>query len=915
MKDQVARTDKERTTAVWVHLPAGTADEAAHRLARLLRQEGVLVTGPTDALPDHDVDVLLVVILDQGLEKTTDGLATFEAQFAPWRSHMVPVSVGNKAEPVFEDRSHLILGQLGEERTVRRILLIGQVGGSALAELFRLTGSAQQWDDGGRQPSLLLRGASVDSALALLGPAASLDAHAALFREFVAASSKRRRRRNRVLAGVSGAITLTLLIVAAVAVGQQRTASAATEVFNRRHDRAESVRLAGLASDLVGVDPDLPWVLASQALSAEETTQARAAALEVLSLVPRHQTVSLPGFPRGLSTDATANRLAVAYTDGRVEIRSGVDGRVVRTVRADGDPEPVTAALAPSGTRVAVFGRSSRLIDVGDGRTVRTLPRDQDFWCWADADHALVSSSGKLGILDVSSGEMSATSVVLHATREQVRACSVAREGHVATLVDAGTVLSVDLDTGTALPGLPAEGGIDVATSSDGDSAYLVSRSGPSRLLTPTLGTITTGDGAGSGSHVSVFSGGYALADTTGQVEVVMPTQRAVARSFTGHRGPATGIGGLSGGRLATVGADRSMRIWDLGTELQRYPNTGEGIAGADLLARMPSSSLESYRPLVSLDAAGRHLTYALQQPSWTGTVDARTLEPVGASVRFGDIGFLMRPSGVAREVVTVHQSGSSGLWRLEDAKDGNATPVWSCPATTPLLLPAVLFGASPDGRRVAVASTSGFRSWTEVACPEETSPQERGYDGRQQQPVAVLVDAAHQASVVSTSGIWWREGERPVSLTKQGVSVTAATLGSDGALYWVTGSEELFTRSGNRTRRIGAVPRGVSAFALGISPDGGLVAAIGNQRSVVLETAEGRLVMDLPPNGGPGSEIRDLAIGRGEVWGVRADGAIIRRPVLDDAETLRELVDHAPRKESADERSSLAGATTIGER
>lgn len=896
--EQVVPHAVSRAATVWVVLPSDEPDTDAERLAGTLRERGASVHGPSGDLPDRDVDVVLAVIPDKDHDQIPDDVPGFEDRLSPWREWLIPIAVGTRAAAAFPDVSQIVLGQIGDDRAVDRILQVARVGGPALAEIFRLSASADRWDRAGRPTSQLLRGSLVETALGLVAPAAALQ-RATVFREFVAASAAHRRRRNRRFLAVGTAAAVVLALVAVIAFKQQRTAAAATDDYHARQGHAESLRLAGLATDFIGIDPDLPWILAQQAIAAEDTPQAEAAARQVLTVVPRHHTVALPGLPTALSSDPGSDLVAVTYTDGRVDVRSGQDGALRRELPKSSG----VAELAPGGKTVAVVGTGTQLLDVATGRSVRDLPTDT-FWGWAGATRMLVSSGGALAVLDVQSGDRTPTQASIGSA--DPRAWSVSADGTVANLLEGDDVLSVDLRTGQALPLITVPGALDIATSRDGSTATVMT-SGPSPVLVTRSATgLTQEEAGGSGQHVGALGDGYVLTSAIGEVQVMAPTQRNPARLFVGHRGPAVGAGEVAGGRLATVGADRYLRLWDLGTPLLRYPDVGQGM---DLLTRAAPSSIESWRPLIALDSRARRLTYTFQIPGVVGTLDATTLRPAGPQGNLGEITMLTRPLPPAGRLAWFSASGASSVWDISGP--GKATKKASCPSTGSLALAAMLTGASDDGQRLALASPVELLSWDATTC----SYQHTQYTGGRQQPVAVLIDAAHHASVVTTSGIWWREGARPVSLTPPGSSVVAAALGHDGTLFYVTDGNVLSSYAGGRTHRIGALPEDLSVFALRPAETGGLIGVIGRSRSVVLDGSTGRIALDLSPQGGDGSVVRDLAIANSTVWEIREDDAIVRRAVVPEAGVRAELTQRRPRALTQDEATSLANATTIGER
>lgn len=882
--------------SIWAVSPAVTVEAPAIRLLEALRSRGATVTGPTVDVPAGPVDAVLVLL--SGTEADVAASAGLEERLNPWRERLVPAVAGDRPSPAFADRSQLLLATVGVERATERVLLVARVGGPALASLYRLLNSVQEWEGGGRPDNLLLRGAAVDDALLQLNAAAAASEAFPAVPEYVAASSKRRRRRSRRALAIAAAAAAVLVAASTTALVQQRFASAATaeHVHERRH--SDSVRLAGLATDALSLDPDLPWLLAAEALRSEVSVEALDSARQVLAASPAHRSVALPGLAYGLATDAESDTLALFYADGRVEVRSGEDGAQLVQLAGEG-PRPDFVSLAPGGELLLIGGDGARFVDAADGETVAALAPDRLFWGWADASHALVSDGGALGRLHVADGTLEPTGTTVAATDIEQQGWSSPPGADWTYLLDGDTLVAVDLTTGRAMPGVPVPGAGDVAASEDGQQVLVTVGSGRPKLFTRGPDGLTPEDAAGFGERVTAMAGGWLVTDATGQARVVRSGQRAPAYVFSAHRGPVVGSGALAGGRFATVGGDRYLRLWSLDAERQVLPSEPPT---ADVLKRGPSWRMETSRPMIAFDQGSGDVTYTLQSPALAGVLDGETLERVGEESYLGDISIATRalPGG---RIAVVQNSGWTGVanvmrGRLEWSREFNVDAAWNVTDT--------LVGASSDGERLALANRATMLAWGATGEPVQVEFTV------QENPVAVLIDDDHRASVVTVSGTWYREGEETVEVVSEGQTAVAAAWGTDRVLWVLTGAGDLLAIKGDRTRNVGTVPDGLEGFALRPSGDGRHVGVIGRDNSVVVTASDGCVVAAFPRAASDGSELRDVASDGDIVWAIRADGAVIRRAILDDRGVGERLREQTPRQLTAAERAAVASATSL---
>jgi hypothetical protein len=872
---------------VFIYSPYGITP-LAQEIATALNDLAVEVGGPTDAMPDSDVDALVVMLSADGSGGARD--KALESSLERWSSVLVPVVPDSTSSPTLPELSQLLIGRIGVAAAARRITTIARFGGSTLADLFRLEADAATWVGEGRPNALLPRGSTVDVSLHTITTAiglASADATA-----FVRAGLARRRRRTRRFSVTAALAACLLAITSTVAIVQRAGATQATRESEQLTAEADSVRLARLAVQTQGIDPDLPWLLANQALHTARTPEAVDAARRVLATTPEHVSVPLPGLPDYLSADPTSDTVAINYVDGPTDIRSASDGRLLRSFT-----QPARlSTLAPGGETVLLDGE---FVDVASGKTVRKLETGQQFRGWAGATAALVRVGGQLAVLDLGSGGLRQFAIPLSSG---TYAWSLAAHAPIANLMDGNSLLSVDLTSGTALPPVSIDDARDVATSDDGTRVFVARQKGPSQAFSRTGTALTPIGGAGSGTSVITAGSSWVLAGAEGQVEWTSSGENSVAYRYIAHRGPTVGVGLAADGRTVTAGGDHYLRVWSPPQEQVTYTEPGLQAVMFDPFNRAIASTRFSARSLLALSPDSGRLTYVVQSDGLAGVVDARRLDRVSGPMELGLITVTVVP--LANGQAAFFKDG--GQTGVVDIAAGSI--VWQRKVDR-LAVTSVIVAASADRARLAFASFAGLVSYGSTGDVTTNS-----FDG-QETPVAVLFDSADAASVVTSEGHWYRESGAAVQLSVADSAIAAAGLAPDGSLVIVQQNGTLSRYTNGKLVKVTSVNADMQAFALRFSPDGSLIGVLGAVRGVVLNSSSGRLVADLYPTGLDSSIVRDVALTGDAVWEVRSDGGLVRRPIVDDDTAVARIADHLPRAIRPAESAALAGAVdTIGQ-
>ncbi|MFK4271658.1 nSTAND1 domain-containing NTPase [Streptomyces milbemycinicus] len=231
----------------------------------------------------------------------------------------------------------------------------------------KLTEAARTWEELGRDPGALYRGARLGEAREAFDEPDGSTELTSVERDFLAASraaGTRERRRVRTFVGAV-AVLVALALVAGVVAWQQNRAG------EQRRAEAVSRRIASVAQNMRYADPVTAMRLSVAAWNISHTVEARAALLGAMAQRER-DTFTAPG--------VNADNPVVLSADGRTLVASGENGQVVgwdvpshrRTSSfKTGDESETATAVSPDGRQVVTEGESGpRLRNRFSGRPI-----------------------------------------------------------------------------------------------------------------------------------------------------------------------------------------------------------------------------------------------------------------------------------------------------------------------------------------------------------------------------------------------------------------------------------------------------------------------------------------------------------------------------------------------------------------
>ncbi len=768
---------------------------------------------------------------------------------------------------------------LEEERTQRRYKV-------------QLSASAQQWQEHGRDSSLLLRGPLLVQAQL----AEDLDD---LEAEFVRRSlaHQRRRERQRQLRYIAGGVGLALLAIAAVMASWQtrearlerqiaaeaerarfiaylmrdrsrvmaesehrardearRQASradtaqirAASEArrATREEARATTGGLIVAATGNLDEDPERSLLLAMRAVS-----RYRAAGLQVPPAAHDALSRALKGLRSRLrmaghfhpiwevAFDSTRGRVATVGGGGRAAVYDARSGK--RLFQLPGHTRAVYAvAFSPDGTRLATGSRDRTAIvwDTETGRMLRRLEgHDNSVFALAFSPDgrrlATAGADSRAIVWDLATGD---SIHVLGGHDGAVYGLGFSPDGaRLATASWDGTSRVWNTESGLSI--LELEGHenyvLSARFSPDGKRLVTASLDGTARVWDPESGDRLQVIDAGNLLDVAVSPDGrdLATAGSDGTVRLWDAATGEKRRTFSGHDGWVYSVAFAgSGTRLLSGSLDGTARIWDVRSDSAILTVPRE-VAELTAVAWSGDGTV--------LATAGKDASARL----WDARSGAELTALVGHREAVWDVAF--SPSG--KRVATASEDGRAIIWdavtgeRILDL-EGHASEVWG-----------VAF--SPDDQFVVTGSSDETAIiWdTRSGTPRDTL--EAGY-----RIYAVAVDVA--GSRIATGGrdgmltIWDAHSGTPLdtlgghsddvyAIAFGPLGKRVATASWDGtAIVWdAETGDSLEVLSGH----VGGV------LEVAFAPDGyRLATASGDGRARVWDATSGELLLELPGHG-----------------------------------------------------------------
>jgi WD40 repeat protein len=703
----------------------------------------------------------------------------------------------------------------------------------------QLVDDAAAWLEQRRDPSYLYRGARLTAASQAASrwraepdrfPTGTEATQFLQASERVAASGRRLRR-----TAVAGLAVLTVIATAgAIAAGAFGVDA------NRQRAMALSRELAAQSLVLADSEPTTAWRLAAAAWRVSETSQARDA-LGVLLAQRRHTLVGHDGPVVAVAFNADGTRLASAGV-GDIRLWDTTTGRPTVTLRGHtvaGQSrvvEVLAVAFSPDGRLLASGGadRTVRLWDAVTGRPVGSPLTGHTGPVGAVAfspDGSVLASAGgddTIRLWDPRTGRPAAnpigdvltTALAFSPDGRAVAGASTA-PGAI-ELWDAVT----GQPTGPAFPQSQSEAlspaVASLAFSPDGRMVATAQTAGDTVRIWDTR----TGQAIGAPIKQSEFVGSVTFSPDSTTLAVASgdtiqrrdpTTGQSIGEPLTGHTGFINAIAfSPDGALLASAGTDWTVRLWE--------PTTGQP-AGARMAGHTDSVGWVAFAPDgTMLASSGLDGTLRLWDP-----VTGRPLGPPLVSAAPGSrVAFAFSPDG--KRLATA-STGTIQIWDHRGRRELDTI------ATDHTFVRVMAF--SPDGSRLVTAGSTGssppdtaaIRIWDTATGRQVGSPLE----GHTAEVGAMLF--APDGSTLASSGVdvtvrlWRMPAGQPVGGTLTGPSSSnprppALRFSPDGTTLSAADHEgTLRTWDAAIGRPIGEVRFGTVSEVVAFSPDGSLLA------------------------------------------------------------------------------------------
>lgn len=893
---------QDQSLRVWL-FGAPVEDPVLDILIGQLQELGAAVHGPTLHSPQHEPDAVAVLLTPAAADE--EGM---RQQLEPWSDRLVPVSLGGTASPLFAELSQVIPTTTNTRASARRILAVAEAPGVDLAAYYHLGRAAATWQASGRPTESLLSGGDLrDAQAALAMPSVQrLGRSGEVMQQYVDQSGGHQRRRRLRASVIAGATCVLLVIAIMVAQMSQMRANTAKAVSIADTNRADSLRLARMALDSTTVNPDLPLLLASEAMRLQPTDEALATALRLRATQVPHRTFSLDVVPVSLSANSNGV-VAVGDTTGGVKLMEPQDAATGARIPAS-ETLPRATVLTPSAERIAVSDGERTLVrEVATGEVLLDFRSSGFPMFWLDESRLAVSGS-RDQIVDVRTGD----TVPLEEPSGSISAWSVSADGRYVGLLASDRVVVLLRETLELVASERIAGGQDLAFTGDGKTLVLVTdadalawtdfdsggriKSLGNRIYPP----ITPGPGP---TVVTAASGDCTWWEVesnrlTSWWERESNVMTMVAQAPCHGGSDVAGIATLSDGSVVTTGGDRSVRLWSSPTA-HHSPLLGEP-ARVDYFTRYSTKQRSLMVGHVVVDADGRIVTVPADGGAPFGAswrLEPKDLSPVEDPRLWQNhlMSSVLSPSGLA---VSSTADGYTGVMTLDSGQSwgvkSGCFPYSGFPGAV-----------SDNGMFAVCASPEGL-----VLASEDNAELLSG-DVSVRSLVAVFVNDSGDVTSVTDDGeaVANVRGEvtaevEPLRIAPVGHNLVGVHYDADRDEYVSLATDgTVFECRRGAIRTIASVGPDLRGYALSVGHE--YVALVGASDFVVVQREHGVEVLRIPQDSGSIGRVHDVTF-LDEAAYVLTDEHRVVKIDLEGATINEYLEAAAPRELTAEERATF---------
>ena len=664
-----------------------------------------------------------------------------------------------------------------------------------------------EWERKDDTKALLLRGAEIAEAEAVVASSSEPRATPAQAR-YVQASRSAATRRQRGTVAIAVAVAMLSVSLGVVAWTQRGQAIAQRNKAEHEADASLSRQLVVQSSALLEEQPDLGILLSIEAYRASPTPEARIA-LSRSAWQARLLKASLRESPArlhiALSPDGTT--LASAGQEG-VGLWDFETGQQIDRFPYEGSLREV--AFSPDGNTIAAGSHGAVVLwDRVSGELLREL--EQPGWVETVAfasDGDVIASAGRHTIFlwDSATGRQLDE---LQASHGSVTRLAISPDGQTLASGDNFRTVQIwDIQSGRQISSFSASDDwvLGVAFSPDGSMLAIATYDGVVWLWDVASGRRVKelSSGGGYATSVAFSPDGRTLASGTSTGSVLLwdvaTGRRISALKHTGFVRRL--LFSRDGATLAAASDDGVILLWDVEADRQLTKLDAKGLAANDVTFSPDGGTVAwgGYGP--------PHIT------TWDIGLDRISEIPLGArrfasvwSIAFNRGGDILAAGG---------RGGPVMIWDVDAAE-----PMRELSATHDVF--SVAF--SPGGQTLATAERDGVLLW-DVATWQQTGGLR--YEGS----LRTVAFSPDQRTLAVANGagsvlLWNTETREPIGELSAGSSVFAIAFSPDGRFLASGGADGKVLLWDARTlRRIGELSAGSSVFGIAFSPDGNFLAS-----------------------------------------------------------------------------------------
>lgn len=910
---------------------------------------------------DYGKQLLTVVVLSDELIELIGGKEIADESLSRLGTNFVPITDSEKAySKLFGEKSQLPLLLFGITRAAKRIELIADVGQETIGAWNSLHAHAHEWDVNGRSVSDLLRSNQIASSeLLLTKPVSELEnSGKELVSGYVMASKARAvkvRRRAIIIAGFFVAI---LLVSGIVAIAGRTTAVSATKQATNNANSSQANRLSSNAINLMGQNPDLPWILSSNALSASPTSPAVSDAYEVAQNEVPHKSFKIGKEVSSLKL-IPSEKTIVGLADGQgysiINIKTGKIEKHYQT--SNNESGTTQVSVNPSGTVATAVEKNgfSQQINLKDQNKISNIvgaTKTSGIFEWIDDNFAVTKRGNFLAIYNAKMNSIENLQVPTDwDNSNKIVSYSVDRDDKWLAVATNSKIFIYSLESykntfvlgSKALITLPIEGSNQQGVSNSNNelqniefmpylnqsnvlgilysheidvidvSSMIYEKENTNQATTEISSVNSTIDLSGfevpSAKHLLVSQRQNIMMDDleTGEASKPVSQGDSLVASISALSDSEWAVGTTNG--YVRVYSSSLINGIDAPAEAVNQWKFESGFGSTNRIFQESSRNTLAF-------TSSNHKEIGLNSPNAIyETISTNPFKMIQAYSSVGmDVSIRQKVAPDNGNILAV-LDGQSEQPELSVYNLSNKGTLLNSQLTANEADNSV-FGLSLTGNAVALATSSELKLWDLSKSSEQVTPKTVELKSTDD-PIYVGVLSAQNAGVITQSGtLTWNNGKSE-NLFGQSTLLNAATIVSNNLIFTLDNKGNLYAAvSGQKSIKILSISPSLQGYALKVSDDNKYIAIIGKQGTeiyklnitdnngnyAVRNMNSDQLSMKLNPiaataDGLPINPVDDVLFDGTKIYCVRASGLVQTYNFMSIAQLQQYMKENTPRE------------------